>query len=134
MSEIAKWYSKKDVFVTGGTGFVGKCLVEKLLRDCPDIGKIYILIREKNGINFEQRKNDYKNHVVFSHLRETRPSALNKICAVEGDMGKTKIGLSEANRLLIAETVSVIFNSAADVILFDFINFVELIDVIKRLG
>jgi len=32
----------------GGTGFLGKVLIEKLLRSCPDISVIYLLIREKD--------------------------------------------------------------------------------------
>jgi FlaA1/EpsC-like NDP-sugar epimerase len=35
----------RSIFITGATGFVGKVLVEKLLRSCPDIAKIYILVR-----------------------------------------------------------------------------------------
>lgn len=115
MSEIAKWFSNKSVFVTGATGFVGKCLVEKLLRDCPDIDTIYIIIRSKKGVSFEQRKTDYKNHVVFSNLMNTKPIVLNKIHIVEGDICAPNLGISNANRKLIAETASIIFHSAADV-------------------
>lgn len=115
MSEIAKWYSNKSAFVTGATGFVGKCLVEKLLRDCPDIATIYIIIRSNKGMNFEQRKTEYKNHVIFSHLRDKNPSALDKIHIVEGDISQPNLGMSNSDRKLIAETASIIFHSAADV-------------------
>lgn len=39
----------KNIFVTGGSGFLGKALIEKLLRSCPNIGNIYILLRPKKG-------------------------------------------------------------------------------------
>lgn len=115
MSEIAKWYSDKSAFVTGATGFVGKCLVEKLLRDCPSIGIIYIIIRSKKSVSSEQRAIDYKNHVVFNNLRNTNPNALDKLHFVEGDICEPNLGMSNADRKLIAETVSIIFHSAADV-------------------
>lgn len=86
-----------------------------MLRDCPDIGTIYLLVRPKNGITVEQRQIDYKNHVVFSGLRDTRPGALDKICVVEGDMCKPLLGLSDEDRRLVSDTVSVVFHSAADV-------------------
>jgi len=43
------------VFVTGGTGFVGRVLTEKLLRSCPDIQRIYFLVRGKKGKTPEER-------------------------------------------------------------------------------
>lgn len=115
MSEIAKWFSNKNVFITGATGFVGKCLVEKLIRDCPDINAIYIIIRSKNGMTFQQRVNEFKNHVVFSHLKDENPSAIDKIQIVQGNICELNLGMTDSDRKLIAETASVIFHSAADV-------------------
>lgn len=52
MGKISEFYSGKNVLVTGATGYCGKVLVEKLLRSCESIGKIYILVRrKKNGKN-----------------------------------------------------------------------------------
>lgn len=48
-SQVGDYFAGKTVMLTGGTGFIGKVLVEKLLRCCPDVDKIYLLIRPKAG-------------------------------------------------------------------------------------
>lgn len=48
---VSEWYSGRSVFITGGTGYMGKVLVEKLLRDCDNIKLIYILCRPKRGFS-----------------------------------------------------------------------------------
>lgn len=52
---IAKFLSGKNIFITGATGFLGQCLIERLLSASPSIGKIYILIRGKHGFSAETR-------------------------------------------------------------------------------
>ena len=52
---VADFYAHKDVFITGATGFMGKCLVEKLLRSVPDLGRLFILIRPKRGKPVKER-------------------------------------------------------------------------------
>lgn len=63
LTEMQKFYLDKTVFVTGGTGFTGKCLVEKLLRACP-VKAIILVIRSNRNTNFEGRKKEYFNDVV----------------------------------------------------------------------
>lgn len=46
------------------SGFLGKVIVEKLLRDCPDIKKIFVLIRTKKGISPYERLEGFKKHQV----------------------------------------------------------------------
>jgi len=45
MQSISEFYAGRSVLITGASGFIGKQLVEKLLRSCPDIDKIYLLLR-----------------------------------------------------------------------------------------
>lgn len=52
---IASFLSGKNIFITGATGFLGQCLIERLLNATNSIGKIYILIRAKHGFSPESR-------------------------------------------------------------------------------
>uniref|UniRef100_A0A182F865 Fatty acyl-CoA reductase n=1 Tax=Anopheles albimanus TaxID=7167 RepID=A0A182F865_ANOAL len=54
MSSISAFYRDKVVFVTGGTGFIGKIVVEKLLRTC-EVKEVVLMVREKKNTQPEQR-------------------------------------------------------------------------------
>jgi fatty acyl-CoA reductase len=55
MTSVREFFEHQNVLVTGGTGFLGKVLLEKLLRSCPDVGNIYVLMRKKKGKEPSQR-------------------------------------------------------------------------------
>lgn len=52
---INEFYKGRHIFMTGGTGFMGKTLIEKLVRSCPGIGNIYILVRNRKGKDIKSR-------------------------------------------------------------------------------
>ncbi len=45
---VETFFRGKSIFITGATGFVGKILIEKLLRSFNEIDTIYLLIRKKD--------------------------------------------------------------------------------------
>ena len=51
-SEITKFYGGLNILLTGPTNLLGKCLLEKLLRECPDVNRIYVLIKVKKCEEF----------------------------------------------------------------------------------
>lgn len=61
---ISEMFQGKTVFITGGTGFLGKVLIEKLLRCCGGVKRIYILIRNKKGKTPKERIADIFNNAV----------------------------------------------------------------------
>lgn len=63
-TSIKSFYAHSTVFVTGGTGYLGKVLIEKLLRSCPDINCIYVLMRSKKGSSGEERLDALKRSQV----------------------------------------------------------------------
>ncbi|XP_046737953.1 fatty acyl-CoA reductase 1-like [Diprion similis] len=115
MSEIQQFYVGKNIFITGGTGFLGVVLIEKLLRSCRDIGIIYILIRPKKGKSVEERLDALLGEKVFDPLRKEYPEFSQKIVGVEGDTAKNGFGLSSKDYLRLTDEVSVIFHLAASV-------------------
>ena len=54
---IPEWFDGKNVLVTGATGFMGKVLLSKLAISCSKIGNIYLLVREKAGVDPKTRLN-----------------------------------------------------------------------------
>lgn len=54
-NRVDDMFTGRAVFITGGTGFMGKVLLEKILRTCNSVDTIYLLIRNKKGKEPRQR-------------------------------------------------------------------------------
>ena len=61
---VPMFFTGKGILVTGATGFIGKVLIEKLLRCCPDLACVYCLIRPKNKQAIETRLEDITSSKV----------------------------------------------------------------------
>ncbi|GFG36764.1 hypothetical protein Cfor_09465, partial [Coptotermes formosanus] len=48
-SPVRQLFRDAGVFVTGSTGFLGQLLLEKILRACPDVKTLFLLMRSKKG-------------------------------------------------------------------------------------
>ncbi len=84
-------------FVTGATGFIGKFLVEKLLKRG---GDVYVLVREGSGSKFVQ-------------LQERMGHLAERLHAVQGDLSQPGLGLSAADQQLLDEHIDHFFHLAA---------------------
>lgn len=112
---IVQFFARSNVLITGVTGFVGKVLLEKLLRSCPDVGSIYLIVRGKRGLSAEDRMADILKMQLFHRLRNERPQAFQKIVVLEGDLTLPDLGLKPKDRQLLVATVNVVIHSAATV-------------------
>uniref|UniRef100_A0A8W7Q3E7 Fatty acyl-CoA reductase n=1 Tax=Anopheles coluzzii TaxID=1518534 RepID=A0A8W7Q3E7_ANOCL len=114
-ASIAESYAGRSIFITGATGFMGKIMVEKLLRDCGELRCIYLLIRAKKGVDPAQRKEEYVKNIVFDHVRERYSERLGKIRLIRGDILSPGLGLSDDDRRELTENVELVFHCAANV-------------------
>ncbi|KAK2727218.1 hypothetical protein QYM36_007899 [Artemia franciscana] len=114
-SEVVDFYSGRSIFITGATGFLGKILLEKLLRTCPDIKFICLLVRNKAGQDAKMRVQDLLNSRVFESLRLSQPELFCKVVPVSGDITLPGLGISESDMTMMSQNVSVAFHCAATV-------------------
>ncbi|KAL2741583.1 fatty acyl-CoA reductase wat-like isoform X2 [Vespula squamosa] len=112
---IQNFYDNQTIFITGGTGFIGKLLIEKLLRVCPGIICIYVMIRSKKEKNLLQRMEELIEDSLFSTLKKMHPTFPNRLVAIEGDCSLPNLGISKTDRNTLIREVTIVFNVAATV-------------------
>ncbi|KAL6266507.1 hypothetical protein P5V15_003356 [Pogonomyrmex californicus] len=112
---VPAFYAGRSIFITGATGFLGKVLIEKLLRSCPDVAEIFVLIREKKGLSARERLKKMLDNKLFDVLRNEQSSSLNKVIPITGNVAAENLGLLPAEEQMLIERVSVIFHVAASV-------------------
>jgi thioester reductase-like protein len=114
--------NNSSVFITGASGFVGKVLLEKLLRDVPGIDKFYVLIRPKKGVSPSQRLHEeIVSSKIFTVLlrnigeEKFREIVARKLIAVPGDISHHQCGIPAEFLKEIYRNVRVIFHCAASI-------------------
>ncbi|XP_017475765.1 PREDICTED: fatty acyl-CoA reductase 1 isoform X2 [Rhagoletis zephyria] len=114
---IAASFAGRTLFITGGTGFLGKVVVEKLLRSCGQLKKIYLLIRPKKGKNPQERIKDMFSNVLFDMVKQQRGEAqiLSQVEAIEGDVLLPGLGISAEDLKKLREEVSIVYHCAATI-------------------
>uniref|UniRef100_A0A182SN28 Fatty acyl-CoA reductase n=1 Tax=Anopheles maculatus TaxID=74869 RepID=A0A182SN28_9DIPT len=118
-NRVLSFYSNTTILVTGGTGFLGKVLLEKILR-CLGVRKVFLAIRAKNGRNPTERLQDLLKDVIFDRLRAAYPidQLLERVEAVEISLeasGGEGLGLDGALEARLLQETELVFNVLASV-------------------
>lgn len=111
---VAEFYADEELLITGATGFLGKTILEKLMFSCPDVKRIFLLMRSKKGTKIEDRLKELKKNTFFDRIRSKDPTVLDKLEAILGDVLEMKLGLSDEDFEKI-KNVSIVIHGAATV-------------------
>ncbi len=115
---VRRSFAGKKIMLIGFTGFIGKVWLVKVLRDLPDVGKVYLLIRRQRSLTanrrFEKVIEDSPLFEAFHdlHNEELSEYLAGKIEVVEGDISSPGLGIeAEKLRQLHAE-LDLVINSS----------------------
>ncbi|XP_041971130.1 fatty acyl-CoA reductase 1-like [Aricia agestis] len=111
---IPEYFRGKTIFITGGSGFMGKVLLEKLLYSCSDLERVYLLLRDKKGVKAEERLKQLYASRCFDRLRRERAGLFEqKVFYIGGDVTQLGLGMSEEDRTLLVNRTHIIYHVAA---------------------
>nr|XP_023023256.1 fatty acyl-CoA reductase wat-like [Leptinotarsa decemlineata] len=113
-SQIQSFYKSRNVFITGGTGFIGKVLIEKLLRST-EVSTIYLLVREKKGRTVDERVDKMFDDVIFNVLKKECPKYKHRIDVISGDCTMPDLGLCMQDKQTLMSKIDIVFHIAANV-------------------
>ncbi|KAH8368975.1 hypothetical protein KR200_001177 [Drosophila serrata] len=111
---IQEFYKDKVVFLTGATGFLGKVIIEKLLR-ATDVKRIYAMARPKRYLDIQARFQAWQEDPLFEVLLKSKPLALQRVSTIAGDCIEHDLGISIKDRQLLASEVQIFIHGAATV-------------------
>lgn len=122
---IQQFYYKKSIFLTGATGFMGKVLLDKVLRTC-DIDTFFVMVRNKKGKGMQSRIEEIFDDPVsicfasfdadllilcflqlFNRLKREKPKFRNKIVGIYGDCILPGLGINSDDRTLLSQKVQI---------------------------
>lgn len=106
---IKDFYEGKTIFLTGGTGYLGKLLLAKILRST-NVKEIILLCRPKKGKSNDERLDKIFNGFLFANFKDQ-----SKIKIVNGDMEIDGLDLSFDDREYITNNAQIVLHGAATV-------------------
>jgi len=133
---LTNFYTGKTILLTGATGFLGKVVLEKVLRSLPVVKTIYLAITPKGGAQSEY--NRFQEEIMESQIFDRLKLELGmknfirlvqqKVKVIPFDLLRLDLGITKQLRDEITQNLNVIINAAAS------INFDEKLDYAVRLN
>lgn len=120
-STVLQQLSGCQVLLTGTTGFLGKVVLEKLMRAVPDIAGVTLLIRgNSKGSARERFHSEIACASVFEHLKLNDPECFDRFCeekirCVTGEVTESCLGLTPRGFSELASELDAVINCAASV-------------------
>ncbi|MDP4548469.1 fatty acyl-CoA reductase [Marinobacter sp. MDS2] len=128
-SQVLKRLKGKRVLITGTSGFLGKVVLEKLIRAVPEIGGVYLLIRGNRKYADARSRfiEEIATSSVFDSVRESDPESFesflaDKVQCITGEVTEPEFGIGQEAFQKLAGNLDAVINSAASV------NFQEALD------
>ncbi|RQR47797.1 NAD-dependent epimerase/dehydratase family protein [Burkholderia sp. Bp9126] len=109
----------RGLLLTGATGFVGRHLLRELL-DRTD-ATIYCLVRAADAAQGAERLRR-----TLEHWSLWRPDTAARIVAVPGDLGRPRLGLSDADHARLCDAVDAIYHNGTSM------NHLESFEMARR--
>ena len=134
-SPVNKALANKSILLTGATGFLGKVVLEKLLRSVSGLDKIYLVIRGNS--NFETAEARFYGEIasssIFQRLKQDENIDFYRLCEeklrfVTAELTLANLGLPHENFQWLSNNIDLVINSAASV------DFREPIDSALRIN
>ncbi|KYB26274.1 Putative fatty acyl-CoA reductase CG5065-like Protein [Tribolium castaneum] len=114
-SQIVESFKNQTIFLTGGSGFVGKVFLAKLLTVCPEVNTIYLLVRPKRNKTPSERLRDIFSFSCFEPLKSKWPNFQEKIKLIIGDCEKIGLDIAAQDREILRREVTIFLHAAANV-------------------
>jgi alcohol-forming fatty acyl-CoA reductase len=110
--------SNKRIAITGATGFLGTALVERLLREVPDVELVVLVRPGRRGDAARRAERDILRNDCFDRLRSERGDRFTteiatRLHAIAGDVSTDGLGLNEVDQAILASCDIVIHSAAA---------------------
>lgn len=108
----------KRLLTVGGTGFLGKVWLSFLLSRFPEVGRIYLVVRRRGGLEAKERwLSELLPSTVFDPLRGTLGSQFEvfmaeKVVPIDGDVVEPLCGVSPEMRAELLGSVDAVVNVA----------------------
>jgi fatty acyl-CoA reductase len=117
MSLVVPFLNSQIFFITGSTGFLGKVLLIKILTECKSLqeNSIIVLVRGKKELSAADRfeKDLFQESHIFKQFLQTRPDVKKYFKVVDGDVAKSKLGLTPTDYDYVSKHATCILHMAA---------------------